>query len=69
MNADGSSQTRLTNNTSNDYEPVWSPDGKYIAFVSDRDGNDEIYLMKADGSEQTRLTNNSVDDWYPVWQP
>ena len=36
----------------------WSPDGKKIAFRSNRDGNYEIYVMNADGSEQTNLTNN-----------
>ena len=40
-----------------------------IAFVSDRDGNYEIYTMNADGSGVKRLTNNSVSDWNPVWSP
>ena len=40
-----------------------------IAFTSNRDGNDEIYLMDADGSNLRRLTNNSVNDWYPAWRP
>ena len=40
-----------------------------IAFVSDRDGNDEIYVMNADGSGQTRLTNNPAADGCPAWQP
>ena len=48
---------------------MWSPDGSKIAFVSDRDGNDEIYVMNADGSNQTRLTNNTVTDISPVWSP
>jgi len=40
-----------------------------IAFVSDRDGNDEIYVMNADGSSPTRLTNNPATDLQPVWSP
>ena len=36
MNADGSGQTRLTNNPAADGEPAWSPDGTKIAFTSDR---------------------------------
>ena len=45
-----------------------SPDGR-IAFVSDRDGNDEIYAMNADGSGLARLTNNSAVDGFPSWSP
>ena len=59
MNADGTGQTRLTNNAAFDIEPAWSPDGTKIAFASDRDGNVEIYVMNADGTGQTRLTNNA----------
>ena len=49
--------------------PSWSPDGSQIAFVSDRDGNWEIYTMNVDGSELTRLTHNEVRDSNPVWSP
>ena len=69
MNADGSGQTRLTNNTSIESSPFWSPDGARIAFYSYRDGNWEIYMMNADGSGQTRLTNNAVLDTNPDWGP
>jgi len=69
MNADGSKQTRLTNNSAYDASPAWSPDGSKIAFVSGRDGNQEIYVMNADGSNQTRLTNNLVEDGSPAWSP
>jgi len=67
INADGSGETRLTNNSANDLFPVWSPDGKRIAFISDRDGNSEIYVMNADGSGQARLTNNPEYDTKPTW--
>ncbi len=69
MDADGSSQTRLTNNPADDSSPAWSPDGARIVFESNRDGNFEIYVMTADGSNQTRLTNNSPDDVSPDWSP
>ncbi len=49
--------------------PAWSPDNRQIAFVSTRDGNDEIYAMAADGSSPRRLTNNSAHDGSPVWSP
>jgi len=47
--------------------PVWAPDGKQIAFVSYRDGNEEIYVMNADGNNQRRLTTNSDIDATPAW--
>jgi hypothetical protein len=40
-----------------------------IAFVSNRDGNDEIYVMNPDGSNQRRLTNTPGEDWHPSWSP
>jgi hypothetical protein len=40
-----------------------------IAFTSNRDGNNEIYVMNADGSGVRRLTNNPADDSYPSWSP
>src|SRR5574341_779260 len=69
MNADGSAQTRLTNNAADDARPLWSPDGGRVAFESKRDGNSEIYVMNADGSAQTRLTNNTAEDTQPSWSP
>ncbi len=48
--------------------PTWSPDSQRIAFVSNRDGQSEIYVMNADGSGQTRLTfTGRAGD--PVWVP
>jgi Tol biopolymer transport system component len=69
MNADGSSPTRLTNNTAWDNQPNWSPDRSKIAFATDRDGNLEIYSMNANGSNLIRLTNYGAADNYPVWSP
>ncbi|MCH8349239.1 MAG: PD40 domain-containing protein, partial [Chloroflexi bacterium] len=62
-------QVRLTSKPARHGEPVWSPDGSQIAFVSARDGNHEIYVMNADGSGQTRLTNNTAIDFDPDWGP
>jgi len=70
MNADGSNQTRLTDNSDYDRLPSWSPDGSQIAFTSGRDGNYEIYTMNPDGSNQNNLTDNSFnDDFSPSWSP
>jgi uncharacterized repeat protein (TIGR01451 family) len=68
MNADGSGLVGLTQHGS-DTSPAWSPDGRKIAFVSNRDGNREIYVMNADGSGQTRLTNDPAQDDMPAWSP
>src|SRR2546425_1060653 len=65
MNADGSSQTRLTNNLATDFQPAWSPDGKKIAFTS----MGEVYVMNADGSNPTRLTNDPAGGSAPAWSP
>ena len=40
-----------------------------IAFVSDRDGNEDIYVMDTDGKNQRKLTQNRHDDWGPSWSP
>ena len=58
MNADGSNQHRLTGRSLVNRSPAWSPDGRTIAFDSNRAGNYEIYVMNVDGSHQRRLTWN-----------
>ena len=68
MNADGTDVERLTNNAYRDYEPAFSSGGSKIAFVSKRDGNNEIYVMNADGTGVTRLTNNKIADGHPSFQ-
>jgi len=49
--------------------PAWSPDGRKLAFVSERDGNAEIYVMNADGSGQENLTRQPASDSHPSWSP
>ena len=68
VNADGTNPVQLTT-AGNNFFPSVSPDGTKIAFVSDRDGNHEIYSMDVDGNPQVRLTNNFTVDEYPSWQP
>ena len=59
----------LTDNQSLNADPSFSPDGKQIAFVSDRDKNANIYLMDTDGSNLRQLTNDLAFDNYPVFSP
>jgi len=49
--------------------PVFSPDGTRIAFVTNRDGNTEIYVMNRDGSNVRRLTNHPAYESTPTWSP
>ncbi|PZC45956.1 MAG: Serine/threonine protein kinase [Chloroflexi bacterium] len=67
--AQGAPPLRLTDATANDEHPAWSPDGRFIAFQSDRDGNLEIYVMNADGSSQRRLTDQAEADFGATWSP
>ena len=69
MDADGTNQTRLTNNSATDANPKLSADGQKVVFDSNRDGNQEIYAMNADGTDQTRITNNTFVDIQPEWSP
>lgn len=71
MNADGSGQTRLTNNAANDDAPSWSPLGFTIVFRSDRerdccDPTAQIWSMNADGSNQLDLSNDGTNNYEPA---
>ena len=69
MKANGSDVQQLTINKSNDYEPIFSPNGEYIVFTSERDGNKEIYIIDPITKKSTNLTNNTDDDWNPRFYP
>jgi Tol biopolymer transport system component len=62
VNADGTGKAQLTDAAGNDRYPRWTRDGR-ITFISERDGNQEIYIMNADGSGQTNLTNTPEDEY------
>lgn len=68
---DGSGSVRVTNAAQADREPVWSPNGTWIAFerFSGEFGGPEIYRINADGSNETQLTTNPEYDEDPVWSP
>ena len=60
--ATGGDAVPLTLHEAHDYMPVWSRDGKWIAFASDRYGNFDVYVMPSSGGEAKRLTYHSAND-------
>jgi Tol biopolymer transport system component len=60
---------RLTDHPANDYNAAFSPDGSRVAFVSERDGNLELYSVGVDGSGLKRLTDEFALDDHPAWSP
>ena len=63
--------TKLTpaSDTTSASDPAFSPDGSRIAYVSQKDGNPEIYVMNADGTGATRVTNDPQADGRPSFMP
>jgi len=76
LNADGSGRVRLTDTPLwvtgrelerwNNVAPVWSPDGAYIAFLTDRSGRWEVWVMNADGANPHPLFPDAVNDQLPI---
>ena len=74
MNGDGSGLLQLTTTSSpiQNRDATWSPDGRQIAFMSNRDGDQEVWVMNADGSSPRPLThfdNPSGGAGFPQWAP
>ncbi len=69
VNPDGSEFRCLTNDTFPDYDPAMSPDGRFVAFTSKRDGNKELYVANVEDGELKRLTHNHAEDKEPTWSP
>jgi hypothetical protein len=61
MDTDGSEKQQLTEDPARDYPYAWSPDSSEIAFTSERDGANRVWVMDADGSKQQRLTHLDSD--------
>jgi len=68
INVNGADLRQITQ-VGNNTEANWSPDGAQLVYVSDRDGNKELYITDAAGRQHRRLTNNTVLDDDPNWSP
>ncbi len=66
---DGRNVQRITANAARDTYPRFSPDGKWIAFSSDRSGNLDVYIIPSEGGAAKRLTFHSADDAVLGWTP
>ncbi len=69
MDPEGDHRRVVVGGDSDDFAPVWSPDQSRIAFLSDRDGNIELYAATPDGSSIMRITNSAVAESQPTWSP
>ena len=70
MNADGTGMRVLIAGSSRvNEDPVFSPDGRQIAFQSDRTGRYQIFVMNADGSDQRNISQNHANEYWPNWRP
>jgi len=62
VSSQGGKATRLTDHVAYDREPIWSPDGKWLAFTSNRSGNNDVYIMNSQGGIPCQLTFHSSND-------
>ena len=60
---------RVTDDGGSEGWPTWSPDGKRIAFQSDRSGNWDIWIANVDGTGLAQLTRHPAEDRYAAWSP
>ncbi|MCI0693247.1 DPP IV N-terminal domain-containing protein, partial [candidate division KSB1 bacterium] len=69
VDVDGARVRELTSGARNDSSPVWSPDGKRIAFLSDRDGTNQLHVMWLDTREMAQLTRLEQAPNNIKWSP
>ena len=62
---EGSTIRQLTDDPASDSSPAFSPDGKWIAYASDRAGNWDLYLISVDGGTSQQLTSSPNDEMHP----
>jgi TolB protein len=65
----GSSSRNLSVSPADDSQPVWPADAQTVVYVSDRDGNQELYRVPTDGGASANLTNQASDDYMARTRP
>ena len=68
-NADGSKSIQLTRGDKNSSNPKWSPDGEWVAYTSDRDGKNNLYMLPLGGGESERITDVKTSVGEFEWSP
>jgi len=61
--------TQLTFEPGLEAEPTWSPDGRFIAYASNRSGNSDIWVQPLGGGDAVQVTKDPAHDWQPDWSP
>jgi dipeptidyl aminopeptidase/acylaminoacyl peptidase len=69
MDVDGSNARQFTSGEKDESSPIFSPDGTMIAFISSREGDENLYVIPANGGEAHRLTSISTGVSDPLWSP
>jgi dipeptidyl aminopeptidase/acylaminoacyl peptidase len=68
-NSDGTTNIQLTKSDKNSSNPKWSPDGQWIAYISDRDGKNNLYLLPLNGGESEKITDVKTSVGEFEWSP
>jgi TolB protein len=66
--SNGKDYPLLSDDSTGNIDPAWSPDGSYIAFVSNRSGTPEVWVVKSDGSDLRQITEYDSLTRYPLWR-
>ena len=69
MNLRTEKKRQITDHVRAEFSPTWSPDGRELAFTSDRTSRAQIYIMRADGTKVRRLTYEGRENAVPAWSP